>query len=160
VSEIGLKWPNDLLLPQGKVGGILIEMQGDALGPAQVVVGIGLNLALPAHWQAQLDQPAATLSAAGLRIGRNALLAVLLEALETMFCRFERDGFTPFLPDWEARHAWAGAEVEARAPDGRVLAGQACGVAADGALRLATPAGEILLHSGDVSLRKRHEPAA
>jgi len=159
VSEIGLKWPNDLLLPQGKVGGILIEMQGDALGPAQVVIGIGLNLALPAHWQAQLDQPAATLNAAGLNGGRNALLSTLLCALEEMFSRFERYGFSPFLPGWEARHVWAGAEVEARVPDGRTLAGLACGVAADGALRLATPVGEILIHSGDVSLRKLHGPA-
>lgn len=160
VHGIGLKWPNDLLLPQGKVGGILIEMQGDALGPAQVVIGIGINLALPAHWQAQLDQPSATLQTAGLTLGRNVLLALLLRELEVMLARFAREGFAPFQSEWEARHLWAGIEVEARAPDGRVIAGVARGVAADGALRVQTSDGEILIHAGDISLRKRNEPAA
>ena len=160
VNHIGLKWPNDLLLPEGKVGGILIEMQGDALGPAQVVIGIGINLSLPSHWQAQLNQPAATLCGAGLAASRNALFAQLLADLESALRRFADEGFSSFRSAWEARHAWRGAEVEARAPDGRVMVGVARGVADDGSLRLDSLDGEILIHTGDISLRKRDESAA
>lgn len=160
VAGIGLKWPNDLLLPQGKVGGILIEMQGDALGPSQVVIGIGINLDLPAHWQAQLDQPAATLKQAGLDTERNALLGRLLANLERMLTRFTQEGFAAYQSRWEAHHAWQDADVEIRAPSGLVTAGRLLGVAADGSLRLLTANGETLIHTGDVSLRKRHEPAA
>ena len=46
IEGVQLKWPNDLVTPQGKLGGILIEMRTESAGPVQVVVGIGLNMAL------------------------------------------------------------------------------------------------------------------
>ena len=54
VSDIGLKWPNDVLTKSGKLAGILIEAQGDMLGPSLVVIGIGMNLRLP---QAVMKRP-------------------------------------------------------------------------------------------------------
>ena len=47
VPGAGLKWPNDVLLKDGKLAGILLEAQGDMLGPSAVVIGIGLNLSVP-----------------------------------------------------------------------------------------------------------------
>src|SRR5437868_10703285 len=44
---VGLKWPNDLIWRQRKLGGILIEMRGESGGPSQVVIGIGLNMRMP-----------------------------------------------------------------------------------------------------------------
>ena len=44
-----LKWPNDLLHAGRKLGGILIELQGDAAGPSAAVIGIGINLRLAGH---------------------------------------------------------------------------------------------------------------
>lgn len=158
VSTIGLKWPNDLLIQQGtdfaKVGGILIEMQGDALGPAQVVIGIGLNIAFPSHWQSELDQSAASLRAAGLRYQRNELLGRLLSNLEAGLMQFAQSGFAPLLPQWEAMNVWQQQSVNVISPDGSTQNGVLLGLAADGALRLNTPTGEILIHTGDVSLRR------
>ena len=45
---VALKWPNDIVHRHLKVGGILIEVNGDALGPSTTVVGVGLNVRLPA----------------------------------------------------------------------------------------------------------------
>ncbi|MBE9608619.1 biotin--[acetyl-CoA-carboxylase] ligase [Chitinilyticum piscinae] len=156
VQDIALKWPNDLLLPMGhgwgKVGGILIEMQGDALGPSLVVIGIGLNVLAP---PADVDQQASSLSGAGLGCTRNALLANLLQGLEQQLLQFAQDGFTDALiRQWESRHAWQGCEVEALLANGSRQRGKAVGLSADGNLRLATGAEEILLGSGDVSLRQ------
>ena len=159
VAGIGLKWPNDLLLQDiqgnwGKVGGILIEMQGDALGPSHVVIGIGLNIALPAEWQNQLDQVAASLNNGGLNCGRNELLARIIQQLETTLTQFTETGFAPLCARWEALHAWSNATLHVIAANGSIQSGQFAGLAADGSLRLSTPNGEILIHSGDVSLRR------
>lgn len=168
VAQIGLKWPNDLLLQDaagdwGKVGGILIEMQGDALGPSHVVIGIGLNIALQTdlnasnalnEWQAQLGQAAASLSSGGLNCGRNELLARLIHQLEATLTQFAEAGFAPLRARWEALHAWSNAELNVISPNGSIQAGRFAGLASDGSLRLDTVTGEILVHSGDVSLRR------
>lgn len=151
VVGIGLKWPNDLLLPAGKVGGILIEMQGDALGPAQVVIGIGLNLRLPDD---ALDQPAAALENAGLALDRNALFGRILAELEATLVRFAAEGFAPLRAEWEAHHVWQGQSAEVHLPDGSRLPGVIAGVADDGSLRLSVDGQIRLIHSGDVSLRR------
>lgn len=151
VAGIGLKWPNDLLLPAGKVGGILIEMQGDALGPAQVVIGIGLNLRLPDD---ALDQPAAALENARLALGRNALFGRILAELEATLVRFAAEGFAPLRAEWEAHHVWQGQSAEVHLPDGSRLPGVIAGVADDGSLRLSVDGQIRLIHSGDVSLRR------
>ncbi|QZA81991.1 biotin--[acetyl-CoA-carboxylase] ligase [Deefgea piscis] len=159
VAAIGLKWPNDLLLQLdgqqwAKVGGILIEMQGDALGPSHVVIGIGLNIALPAQAQNQLDQVAASLVPAGLNCGRNELLARLMNQLETTLSQFAQSGFSSIRPQWEALHAWPTELLNAIAPNGQIKTGYFAGLSVDGSLRLNTPDGECLIHTGDVSLRR------
>nr|WP_314899747.1 biotin--[acetyl-CoA-carboxylase] ligase [uncultured Deefgea sp.] len=159
VAKIGLKWPNDLLLQDAagewaKVGGILIEMQGDALGPSHVVIGIGLNIDLPSAWQGQLDQAVASLNNGGLACGRNELLAKIIQQLEITLTQFAETGFAPLRPQWEALHAWSNATLNVIAANGHIQTGQFAGLAADGSLKLASPQGEILVHSGDVSLRR------
>jgi BirA family biotin operon repressor/biotin-[acetyl-CoA-carboxylase] ligase len=155
VREIGLKWPNDLLLPGGKAGGILIEMQGDAMGPAQVVIGVGINLHSPVDWAETLGQPVACLQEHGLQSGRNALLGSCLAGLEQTLQQFSRDGLAPFRDEWEALHVWQGCEAEVSTPDGRHLVGMILGIAADGALRLQVGQDERQFYSGDVSLRRK-----
>ncbi|WP_028455313.1 biotin--[acetyl-CoA-carboxylase] ligase [Chitinilyticum litopenaei] len=156
VTDIALKWPNDLLLPAqpggwAKAGGILIEMQGDALGPSLLVIGVGLNLAAPVG----TDNAASGLSAHGLDCDRNTLLGDVLAALETLLRTFAAEGFSPALRQhWEARHAWQNEPVTAILPDGSRLPGLARGLAADGSLLLDTAQGMQTLASGDISLRR------
>jgi len=83
--DIALKWPNDLIHRHLKVGGILIELNGDALGPTTTVIGVGLNVRLPPVARKDITVPVTDLaSIAGRKappIDRNRLLARLLAEL-------------------------------------------------------------------------------
>ena len=150
----GLKWPNDVLWSGRKLAGILIEMQGDMLGPSAAVIGIGLNCSLPATLRDRIDQPAVDLeTACGAVPDRNHVFAVLLIELARVLDRFAQDGFAPLRDEWQSRHIYQGRPVRLSLPDGAVVSGTAEGVAEDGALLLATATGGRRFHSGDVSLR-------
>lgn len=152
--EAGLKWPNDVVLPQGKLAGILIEMQGDVLGPSAAVIGVGVNVRADGRVSAAVDQPVADLEAAtGSTIDRSALLGALLRELAGVLALFGGRGFAPLREEWQRLHVWQDRAVTLLLPDGSELAGIARGVAADGALLLETAAGMTRQHSGECSLR-------
>ena len=167
---VRLKWPNDLLLalpaapgPSGdhaKLGGILIELAGDALGPTRAVIGIGLNVRLPQEARARAGQPVADLLDAGLAVARNRVLAAILRHLHSTIDAFDRDGFAALRADWDARHAYQDREV-VLLNDGKVeKTGVVAGVAADGGLRVRTARGIETVVSGEVSLRPLESPGA
>lgn len=154
VTGAGVKWPNDVLWQGKKLAGILIEMQGDALGPSAVVIGIGLNVRLSAALHARIDQPAADVETALERnVDRNVLLAGLLKALRDVLLVFAESGFRPFQREWQSVHLLQGAPVTLTLPDGASTSGLAQGVTPEGALLLATGAGVKRFYSGEVSLR-------
>jgi len=107
VSGVGLKWPNDVLTKAGKLAGILIEAQGDMLGPSLVVIGIGLNLRLPHTVRQHIDQPVTDLAHAVSELPeRNRLLGILLQELAEMLSVFARQGFLPLRAEWESHHVY------------------------------------------------------
>ncbi len=149
-----LKWPNDVVLPGGKLAGILIEMQGDVLGPSVAVIGVGINVRPDPRVLAAVDQPVADLeTATGVAVDRNRLLALLLVELAAVLEQFAAGGFAPLREEWQALHAHQNQAVCLTLPDGRQVAGRARGVADDGVLLLETAAGVVRHHSGEVSLR-------
>jgi BirA family biotin operon repressor/biotin-[acetyl-CoA-carboxylase] ligase len=152
-SGIGLKWPNDILFQGRKLGGILVELQGDALGPAAAVVGIGINVRLPAPLRAAVEQPVADLAEAGCIPERNGLLAGLLARLAEVMERFTAEGFGAFESAFRALHVLHGQAAQVLLPDGRVLQGVVEGTGGDGALLLRTAQGVVRLHGGEASLR-------
>lgn len=152
-AEVGLKWPNDLLARGRKLGGILVEVGGDAAGPMHVVVGVGVNVRMPASAAAGIDQPWIDLAAlADAPPSRPAVAAALLGALLPLLARFEREGLGPSLSRWPAYDVLAGRAVRLE-EGGRVHEGIAAGIAPDGALRLRLPGGERTFHAGEASLR-------
>jgi BirA family biotin operon repressor/biotin-[acetyl-CoA-carboxylase] ligase len=155
-----LKWPNDVVLPAGKLAGTLIEMQGDVLGPSTAVIGVGVNVRADARVLAAVDQPVADLeSAAGAAIDRNALLAGLLRELSAVIGVFSEDGFTALRAEWQSLHARQDQPVQLLLPDGKTIDGIARGVAEDGALLLESANGISRHHSGEVSLRAQGNAA-
>ncbi|MFC7421626.1 biotin--[acetyl-CoA-carboxylase] ligase [Iodobacter arcticus] len=150
----GLKWPNDVLCPKGKLAGILIELSGDALGPVDAVIGIGLNLRLSPEERIHADHAADLSDCSGPSPERNALLAAILNELADILPRFDQDGFAPLRTEWEARHLWQGEQAKLISADGKESRGRIIGVAEDGALRLAGEDGLKVAYAGDVSLRK------
>jgi len=152
---VGLKWPNDIVSAQGKLGGVLIEAQGDMLGPSAVVIGIGLNCHLPESLVRQIDQPACALDELCAELPeRNRLLALLLQELATVLRQFVRDGFVPLRDDWERRHIHQGEEIRLCLADGSEVNGIARGVGDGGELRLETGQGMRSFNSGEVGVRR------
>lgn len=98
VAGIGLKWPNDVLADGRKLAGILVELGGEFLGPCQAVIGVGINLRLPARARARIDQPAIDLAGVGdgKVPSRNRLAARLIVRLAGALDRFETHGFGAF----------------------------------------------------------------
>ncbi|MBE0612514.1 MAG: biotin--[acetyl-CoA-carboxylase] ligase [Burkholderiales bacterium] len=151
VAGVQLKWPNDLLHAGRKLGGILIEVQGNA-----AVIGIGLNLRLRAGVRDVIAQPVTELASIAAHLPqRNRLLAAALIQLEQVLTPFADTGFAPLRDEWMACHAHQGGQVTLFSGDGRSIAGVAVGVAEDGALLLETARGTERFVNGEVSLRAR-----
>lgn len=159
VRGVALKWPNDLLLDGGKLGGVLIELASER-GACAAVIGIGINLqAPPANDGFAL--PARSLAGAGYAPDIHVLLAALLDSLTATLDVFAADGFAALREDWQARHVWQGQPVrlldtangEDAAATATLAEGVCLGADADGALILATAAGEQRFLVGDLSLR-------
>lgn len=158
LGEARVKWPNDLVWRGRKLGGLLLQLRSEAGGPASIVAGLGLNVALPPETRAALDLPGAqpvTDVAEGLagRVpGRNDLAATLVAAMLDTLAEFARDGYTTFAARWAALDALAGARVRITQADG-LVEGEACGADADGALLVRVAGSVQRFYSGDVSLR-------
>jgi BirA family biotin operon repressor/biotin-[acetyl-CoA-carboxylase] ligase len=154
ISGVQLKWPNDLLHGYHKLGGVLIELQGDALGPSTTVIGVGINMRLDEQTRNRIDQ--AVVDLASLRpeeTSRNHVLALALRHLLDVLHDFESKGFEALSEEWQSLHAYHGKPVALRMPDGSQILGKVRGVTADGALILETASGERRFGSGEISLR-------
>jgi BirA family biotin operon repressor/biotin-[acetyl-CoA-carboxylase] ligase len=155
VEDASLKWPNDVLIDGRKIAGILIELQGDMLGPTTAVIGIGINLKLSDIVKVRIDQSATDLySINGKTPDRNHLMAALLLELARVLRDFECHGFAPFREEWVRYHAFENQSVQLQMPDGSLQEGLVRGVGEDGSLILNTPAGDRVYNGGEISLRK------
>ncbi|MDE3011346.1 MAG: biotin--[acetyl-CoA-carboxylase] ligase [Pseudomonadota bacterium] len=151
VTGLTIKWPNDLLRRERKVGGILVEVAGTG-----AVIGIGLNVVLDAATATALGPAAADVQTAGMpALPRALVLATLLNRLVPAMERFEVEGFGAFREAWTTRAAWLGRTVRL----GDAVEGTLLGVDASGALRVLTAQGEQRGMVGDLSLRTLERPA-
>jgi BirA family biotin operon repressor/biotin-[acetyl-CoA-carboxylase] ligase len=147
-----LKWPNDLLIGDAKLGGILVETRARGAG-STAVIGIGVNHRHAPGLARRLRREIAALEDVLQPLPpRNAVIAALGRAVLAAVRAFDAAGFGPFRGDWEALHAYAGRALRVRLADGRVLAGVAAGLAADGALQLRTRAGLRTVRDGRIAL--------
>lgn len=157
IADVRLKWPNDLLYELRKLGGVLIELRAEAGGPAYVVIGLGLNVALPPEARAAIGAaglPVASLDdfAAAGQPSRSTLAAAVIGALERVLTEFEHSGFAPFAAEWQAADALAARPARVESGEMR-LDGLARGIDVDGALLLEVDGTLRRIVSGDVSLR-------
>lgn len=156
LTGVQLKWPNDLVSLNGKLGGILVELRSEAGGPLHLVCGIGLNLQLPAS---VVDAVAASGNRAtdlaqlgGPLPGRSQLAGALLREGITGLQQFEQGGLEPFRADFDAADALRGQTVVARGAI-QDLQGVARGIDSEGALLIDTAGGLQRVLSADVSVR-------
>lgn len=154
VTEIGLKWPNDLLWRQRKLGGILLEFGGESSGPCYVVIGVGLNVAMPGGAETTIDQPWVDLRhiLGPGHLSRNRLAARIISELVKKLIRFEQQGLDDIIEEWERFDLVLGQRVNLILPTGTVT-GIARGTDESGALLLQTDAGMERFMAGEISLR-------
>jgi BirA family transcriptional regulator, biotin operon repressor / biotin---[acetyl-CoA-carboxylase] ligase len=159
ISPVGLKWPNDLVAPDGrKVGGILVEtvVSGERLEGA--VVGVGINVRWPrAEMPAELAARATSLvDLAGRPVDRVALARDLLEHLEDEVAAIEA-GSSP-IERYRARCTTLGALVVVATADGE-LRGRAAALDATGSLVIEDAGATTTVTSGEVLAVRRALPA-
>lgn len=153
VAEVDctLKWPNDVLVGERKLAGILVERLERSSGPV-AVVGVGINVSLT---EDELPVPTATsLQIEGAATtDRTVVLREVLRSLEALFLewRADRGDATRGLVDsYVRRCSTLGRQIRVALPGGEQLLGEATGIDADGRLEVRTPEGRRTLGVGDV----------
>jgi len=145
-----VKWPNDVLIPPGKLAGILVERTSpspDGTQPPCAVIGIGLNVDLRAD---ELPVPTATsLAIAGITVARTDLLGLVLQALDERLNALVADP-RAFVADYRATCDTVGREVEVWMPSGERLRGQATDVDDHGRLVVDVDGEPLAVSAGDV----------
>jgi BirA family biotin operon repressor/biotin-[acetyl-CoA-carboxylase] ligase len=155
--EIRLKWPNDLIWDDKKLGGVLIELKAESQGPCYVVVGIGMNVSsIPArleraaHWpDGAVDLYTAT---QGALPSRNVLAANLIDALGRMLPSYGESGFLAYREEFGSADYLQGRHISVEDASQSIV-GLASGVDVDGALRVNTGAAIERVIAGDISVR-------
>lgn len=147
--EVALKWPNDLLLGDGKLAGVLLEMAAEADMTEWVVVGVGLNTRRPSHatpGAAYLEDVIAGISPADAT-------AIVLDGIATGYRLLIEEGFEAVRAAFEPLDALRGAQVRVRDATGELRAeGIAGGIDGDGRLLVDTGRATVPLSAGDVTL--------
>jgi BirA family biotin operon repressor/biotin-[acetyl-CoA-carboxylase] ligase len=156
---ISLKWPNDIWFNDRKLGGVLIEMRAEAGGPAHIVIGVGINVSLPAEARREIEAAgaavAAVTDACREPVSRNVVAGAILDELLSMLVQYERRGFAAFRDAWTALDGLNGRPAQVLVGETAIV-GIARGVDADGALLLETKDRLQRFVSGEASLRLIH----
>ena len=161
-ADISLKWPNDIWYRDRKVGGVLIELRADAGSPAHVVIGVGINVSMPAAARQRIEEsaegtarasPVAAVEDACIQPpSRNLLAGAILDELLSMLAQYERFGFAAFRDAWSALDALNGRAAQIIVGE-KAIWGIARGVDLEGALLLETGDRMQRFVSGEASLR-------
>lgn len=156
--DVGLKWPNDVLVNTKKLAGVLVEIRGDLAGDCELVIGIGLNYCMQDSVADAIAQPwvdlqqLADIEAVNLP-SRNHLVASLISELLTVLQDYEEKTFSEYKAEWEAYNVYQGKKIELVLANSRLL-GKCLGVDNDGAVILEDVNNQLhYLHGGEISLR-------
>jgi BirA family biotin operon repressor/biotin-[acetyl-CoA-carboxylase] ligase len=157
-----LKWPNDLLINNVKLGGILIEGgQTNPNSPTWMVIGLGINLRNAETISRRLQEHSSLGAAALDQLVPNQeavpdtefIWLKLIESFEKHIHEFDRHGFKHFKSSWAQWDAYEGQSVYISSTSTEPVIGIATGVDDTGALLLKQYDKTIPVHAGDVSLR-------
>lgn len=151
VSETGLKWPNDLMVGDRKLGGILLESSS---GGMTAVAGIGINTALPQDANDHIEAGIEPIDLSSILTDPPSidhLAARIIERLQATLHQFDRDGFKSFVAGWSRFDTLAGLEIVVRSGDVEQT-GTAQGITDDGALILKGKHGIERIVSGSVRI--------
>lgn len=154
---VRLKWPNDLLIANQKLGGVLCESFHTDGGPV-TVMGVGLNL-LPVNVPQALSGQGATSLAASLPVGTVpsalALAQYIVSSILNLIHQAQQQGVAAVFNPFIQRDAWLGCNVQVLDQGEVCFTGKAMGINEHGAYLVNTESGLQAVHAGDLSLRVR-----
>lgn len=154
VNGVSLKWPNDILLGDRKLGGILIELSG-----RRCIVGVGLNVRIGddeqpgsgAQYPGETRTPWTDLREAGYEVDLTAFAATLVVSLCAVLDKFNRCGFAGYRLAWQDRHCFHGQNV-ILIGEREQFEGVVRGVDESGGLEIEMNNTRRVFYSGEVSL--------
>jgi BirA family biotin operon repressor/biotin-[acetyl-CoA-carboxylase] ligase len=154
VSGVQLTWPNDVYCEGKKLGGILLEVVGDPKGQSTVIIGVGINVAMPMAAAEEIDQSWTDLMSAGAtQLSRNLIVANLIASIFEVLNDFSALGFAAYRDEWESSDLFQGSQGTVSNSAGSV-SGTILGVDGSGALRMRLVSGEEQRFiGGELSLR-------
>lgn len=151
LENIGMKWPNDIIMLEGKLAGILVELARASQGRVFAVMGIGINFEIEEKDGRSIDQPWSALRPY-ISPSRNDVAGQLVNNLLTALELFEDQGFSAFRDEWNEANLYKGMEVMVHLGE-EVIFGRDAGVDDNGNLLLETNDGMRVFSAGQVSLR-------
>lgn len=143
-----IKWPNDLLVKNKKLAGILTELRAEVDQMKFVVIGLGININ---NSGAQLIEGATSLkNEAGQTFSRVEVLREILRAFERWYVRCNKEGFDELFKAWKERSATLGKRVRITDP-ASIVEGVAVDLDSDGGLLIRQDSGVVVKKlAGDV----------
>lgn len=153
LAQLGLsdglhvKWPNDIIVGEKKLAGILIEVQAESHGLCQAVIGIGVNVNM---LKADIEQAWTSMQlVTGKYIDRNLVAVKLMKQLLSYLERFRLDGFASFVDEWVLADCLVGRTISLENLNS-VITGKVVGIDGQGHLLLALDDGQVrAFSSGD-----------
>ncbi|MCW1243191.1 bifunctional biotin--[acetyl-CoA-carboxylase] ligase/biotin operon repressor BirA [Pseudomonas sp. SAICEU22] len=155
IAGAGLKWPNDVLVGEKKIAGILLELVGDPADVCHVVLGVGINVNMQSTDEVDQQWTSMCLEA-GRSFDRNELVARLGAKLQRYLELHHASGFAAIQLEWEQYHLWQGRTVSLIAGVNKID-GVVLGIDHQGALRLKVDGVEKNFSGGELSLRLRDD---
>lgn len=152
-KEIGLKWPNDVLLQGRKLAGVLVEIVNRNNGLLNLIIGIGVNVSLPKK-QIDIGQPWAELKETLPQFDRDDIIIELIKRLYDYLELFEAKGMAFFYERWKEWDYFFNKPVSVIS-EKEVRHGIERGIDMEGYLQVETLEGVIKFNGGEVSLRQR-----
>lgn len=153
VEGLSLKWPNDILWQGKKLGGILIEMSAEVDGACYVVVGVGINLALPQNSKIHINQQAIDIKEiTGQLADRQQITVTVLCHLIDLLASYAQHGFDAWRSKWQAYDALYGQQVQVLGL-AQAIEGIAQGIDSTGAFLIQSTTGLQTISGGEVSVR-------
>jgi BirA family transcriptional regulator, biotin operon repressor / biotin---[acetyl-CoA-carboxylase] ligase len=153
ITNVGLKWPNDVVVLNKKIGGILLEVRGEASGPVDVVIGIGINYELAEDVKSEIEQSVTDICChTEQRLSRNILAGLLLSNVFEILEGMNKDANLNLLDEWRTLDCYVEQPARLLLPN-EEIEGILKGVDNQGSL-LMSVAGEVKsFTSGEISLR-------
>lgn len=151
-DDIQLKWPNDIYAQGKKLAGVLIEVEGQIGGACDCIIGIGLNMSLPAKVE-EIDQPWIDLARLnGPSVDRNKISALLLDEVTRTLHIFSQQGLAPFVQKWRALDVYRDQGISLTIGS-KSISGIGRGIDDTGALLLQVEDKLHVYNGGEISVR-------